>query len=113
EEGIAQMQETSKKDLVNDGVQPLVAAGRHIPFPVFCGLRPAEIQDPSLASVFYAQSLSVVVFLLEKYGQEAFYRLSKELRGGRSFEGALETAYPGILDSIPKLEERWVRYILD
>ncbi|NLE65085.1 MAG: hypothetical protein GX606_04125, partial [Elusimicrobia bacterium] len=74
EEGIAQMQETSNKDLVNEGVRPLVATGRHIPFPVFCGLRPAEIQDPSLASVFYAQSLSVVVFLLEKYGQEAFYR---------------------------------------
>lgn len=108
EEGVAQLEEADKRQMVKDALRPVVAAGKYIRFNVFNALKPEELKDDAQVSLFYAQSLSVVVFLVEKYGQDAFYRLSKELRDGCDFETALSRAYSGIFASMADLEARWV-----
>ena len=110
EEGVAQLEESGKRELVKEALRGVAATGKHIPFRTFGVLSPAELKDSTQISLFYAQSLSVVVFLIEKYGQDSFYRLSKELRDGRSFEGALNRVYGGILSSMGDLESRWLKY---
>ena len=110
EEGVAQLEEYGKRQLVQAAMQPVAAERKHIPFNVFKNLKSHELTDDAQVSLFYAQSLSVVVFLVEKYGQDAFYRLSKELRDGRNFESALARVYGGIFNSMPDLESRWLKY---
>lgn len=108
EEGVAQLEEQEKRQMVRDAMRPVVAAGKQIAFRVLNDLEPSELNDETQVALFYAQSLSIVVFLIEKYGQGAFYRLFKELRDGRSFEAALARAYTGILGSMADLESRWI-----
>ena len=108
EEGVAQLEEQDKKQQVKEALRPVIVAGKYIPFNVFNTVTPSELKDKEQVSLYYAQSLSVVVFLIEKYGQDAFYRLSKELRDGHPFEAALVRAYSGIFSSMTDLEHRWV-----
>ncbi|MBF0594378.1 MAG: hypothetical protein HQL22_05355 [Candidatus Omnitrophica bacterium] len=110
EEGIAQLEEQDKRDIVREAMRPVVISGKHIPFHVFMNLKPSEMQDETQVSLFYAQSLSVVLFLIEKYGQDSFYRLSKELRNGCKFEIALTRVYGGIFTSMSEFESRWLKY---
>lgn len=111
EEGIAQLAEEGKKDQVQSPMRSVVSAGNHIPFVLLQKMEPADLTQDQQVSLFYAQSLSIVVFLVEKYGQDSFYRLCKELRDGRSFETALRRVYGGIFDSIADLENRWLTYM--
>lgn len=108
EEGVAQLEEDGQRQRAGEAVRAMITAGKNIPFNVFNNLSPSELKDDTQVAVFYAQSLSVVAFLIEKYGQEAFYRLSKELRDGRRFEAALTRTYGGIFNSMADLESRWI-----
>jgi hypothetical protein len=111
EEGVAQLEEEGKRQLVQEAIRPVVVTGKYIHFKVFNDLKTSELSEDSQLALFYAQSLSVVVFLIEKYGQDAFYRLSKELRNGLSFERALVKIYGGVFSSLSDLESRWVKYV--
>lgn len=111
EEGVAQLEEPGKTDRLLEALAPVVAVKKHIPFKELQKMRPSELKDEVNVALFYAESLSVVVFLIEKYGQEAFYRLSKEMRDGRDFEDALIRAYGSGNGSLDALEAQWVRYV--
>ncbi len=113
EEGVAQLEEAGVRDVVQEAMQPLVAARRHIPLAALQSMTVTGEKDPVKVSLFYAQSLSIVVFLIEKHGRDAFHRLCRELRGGRPFEDALAHAYPGSITSLTQLEGRWVRSFSD
>ncbi len=110
EEGVAQLQEREKSQKVFEAMRPLVLRHGYIPFPSFEGMTITGENDAQKVSLFYAQSLSIVLFLIQKYGKDAFYRLCAELRNGRSFEPALARAYPSAFGSLDALEGRWVRY---
>jgi hypothetical protein len=75
--------------------------------------RPEDLRERLNLSLFYAESLSVVVFLIEKYGQDAFYRLSRELKDGKDFNTAFTRSYSGIFDSFASAEGRWKQYLLE
>ena len=47
------------------------------------------------------------------HGIDAFHRLCREMRDGRSFEEALANAYPSSVSSLAELETRWLEYLLE
>jgi hypothetical protein len=110
EEGIAQLEEAGKTDLVQDALRPVILQGKYIPLASLQAMTITGEQDNIKVSLFYAQSLSIVVFLIQKYGLDAFHRLCQELRDGMSFELALDRAYPSIMGSLDALEKRWIKY---
>lgn len=110
EEGVAQLQEEGKRDQVQEALRPVVQQGSYIPLSFLQGMTITGEADHVKVSLFYAQSLSIVVFLIQKYGLDAFHRLCRELRDGMSFELALAHAYPSMIESLDALEKRWVRY---
>jgi hypothetical protein len=110
EEGVAQLQETEQKDKVQDALRPLIVQGKYIPLASLELMTITGEKDNIKVSLFYAQSLSIVVFLIQKYGMDPFHRLCRELRDGMSFELALAHAYPSLIDSVDALEKRWVKY---
>ena len=64
-----------------------------------------------LVNVYYLQAVSIVGFLIEKYGSDSFAVFCRQLRDGKSLEESLRFAYPLYIHSLKELEERWVTYL--
>ena len=65
--------------------------------------------DRARVSLFYAQSASLVGFLIRTRGGEAFGAFCRGLRDGKPCEAALTAAYPGDITSLENLEEKWLK----
>ncbi|MDP2654614.1 MAG: hypothetical protein Q8Q08_11380 [Candidatus Omnitrophota bacterium] len=109
EEGVAQLEEAGKSAEASRTMKLLVPRRQHIPFGLFMAMDVRREKDPRKAQIFYAQSLSVVEFLIKKYGSDTFGRLCRNLRDGRPFPEALAAAYAASLPSLADLEIQWVR----
>jgi len=109
DEGVAQLEEKNKSEPARGLMQSLVKRNSHIPLETLCRLNIRKQQDPALIKIFYAQSLSVVEFLLKNYGQDAFGRLCHNLRDGKSFPAALTASYPNAIADLADLEGKWLR----
>jgi len=65
----------------------------------------------NLVGTYYLQSVSLVGFLIERYGSNSFAVFCRELRDGKKMEQALRSAYPDSLRSIEELESKWREYL--
>ena len=59
--------------------------------------------------LWYAQSESMVRFLIERGGRMGFSQFLASLRDGRSFDDAVATAYPGNWRTLADVEGAWQR----
>ena len=69
------------------------------------------VSGEQLIKTYYLEAVSVVGFLIEKYGSDGFATFCRQLRDGKSLEEALRFAYPSHVSSIKELEERWRDYL--
>ncbi len=69
-----------------------------------------DASDPRVA-LFYAQSKSLVSFMIDRYGQKRFAEFIRQLRSGKSVEDALRFAYPSTLSSTAMLEQKWLESV--
>lgn len=111
DEGVAQLSEESKVRRLQSRMKVLAQKDQVIPFRTFSNLRMQSLSTSAQVSIFYAQSLSVVKFLLTQYGADAFQRLNRELKDGKGFEEGLRRAYRGQIQTVAELEERWLKFL--
>jgi len=64
--------------------------------------------DRERVSLFYAQSSSVVGFLIKTYGGDSFGSFCRALRDGKDLAAALAAAYPHDAPSLDTLEQKWL-----
>lgn len=69
------------------------------------------LSTDQLISTFYLQSVSVIGFLLERYGSIKFAHFCRQLRDGDSVEDALRSAYPDNIQDIQDLDDEWREYL--
>ncbi len=69
-----------------------------------------EGSDPQVM-LFYAQSKSIISFMIERYGQKRFAEFIRQLRQGKPVEEALRFTYTGTIDSLNALEQKWIESI--
>jgi len=69
------------------------------------------LSGESLINTYYLQSVSLVGFLIERYGSERFARFCRELRDGKSMDEALSYTYPDSMRSLAELEKNWRQYL--
>lgn len=110
DEGVAQLQEINKKDLANQFMRPLAQQKHHVPFPVIMNWDIRKESDTAKVKIFYAQSLSMVDFMIKNYGSSAFGNLCRNFKEGKNMEGALRAAYASSIDSLNAFERRWAEY---
>ena len=60
------------------------------------------------ASLSYAQSYSLVEFLVGSYGQSKMFELLNAFRGGSTYDGALEGVYGFDMDGLDALWQDWL-----
>lgn len=69
------------------------------------------ISGDNLINTYYLQSVSLVGFLIERYGSESFAEFCRQLRDGKTFDEALRFSYPVHLRNLDDLESKWREYI--
>jgi hypothetical protein len=109
DEGVAQLQEKDRKK----GARVLAAAraqGKLIPLKKLTVVRPEQLSGSGPA-IFYAESLSVVDFMIGKHGSSRFRKFCGELKEGKGVEDALRFTYPGSISSMDHLEKAWLKHL--
>ncbi len=112
DEGVAQWQERSNPHVVKNRAVSLLKVGKLIPLKTIMELDIRKIEDEELVRIFYAQSASLVDFLIRKYGTGKFTTFCRRLRDGKTLEEALKFSYSSIRD-IKDLEKEWEKYLLE
>ncbi|MFH0918331.1 MAG: hypothetical protein V1830_04275 [Candidatus Omnitrophota bacterium] len=134
DEGVAQWEETAKRQEVKDLVQRyyqddnllLVSDIMRLNIENLKGkqgvlIRATRTKDNkdgvlflspnNLIEIYYLESVSLIGYLIEKFGSNSFSGFCRELRDGRSVEEALKIAYPLHIRSIKEFEDGWREYL--
>lgn len=84
-------------------------------------IRPTVTKDGSAGVVFlsldqlvasyYLEGVGLVGFLIEKYGSNRFADFCRQLRNGKTMNGALKGAYPHHIKNIEDLEKKWREHL--
>ncbi|MBI3602541.1 MAG: hypothetical protein HY209_06605 [Candidatus Omnitrophica bacterium] len=64
----------------------------------------------NLVNTYYIQSVSLIGFLMERFGAQAFAAFCRELRDGKNVEEALRSTYPS-LPTMKDFENQWKTYL--
>ena len=66
----------------------------------------------NLINLYYVEAVSLVGFMIKKYGNKKFTSFCRELRYGKSVESALRAVYSSYFTTIDGLEREWKKYYL-
>ena len=109
DEGVAQLQEKDAKKAL-----PLLRdaglRGTLIPLRSLMNMKPERLVGMGPA-VFYAESLSLVDFMIAQHGSVTFRKFCGALKEGKSMDDALRFTYPGSIRSIEALEKAWLKHL--
>ncbi|MDD4869654.1 MAG: peptidase MA family metallohydrolase [Kiritimatiellae bacterium] len=112
-EGVSQWEEPAKRTQMVKIAGRLAAGNKYIPLDKLMLVNVRQLVADVKVGEFYAQSVSLVGFLIEKHGSERFRIFCGQLRNGRGLEDALRFAYPDSLRNIDDLERAWKKYVME
>lgn len=111
DEGVASYQEKPKR-VTSDGiVKDAIQNDKFINLERLSSLNPQVIEDAELVNLFYAESLSLIDYLIKEYGQDNFVLFCQALRDKKDLAGALAYAYP--FRNTQDLSRKWEIYLND
>ncbi|MFA5369726.1 MAG: hypothetical protein WC300_03300 [Candidatus Omnitrophota bacterium] len=108
DEGVACSQEKSHLDSRLRYARSMVAQGQSADFNSFFRIYTPDNIEPR---AFYAQSASIIVFLIRNYGKERFLNFSRKLRDGCDCVSALTSVYK--FAGLEDMESLWKKNILN
>lgn len=110
EEGVAMFQEKAKRWGANQDVKTAAKDGSFIPLPDLSHAGLSSSTDKNFINLYYAESASVVYFLITELGEERFVRFCRKLKGGATFEDALQSVYVRF-KNVEQLNKSWLKYL--
>lgn len=112
EEGVASYLEQAKRFGAEKIVLDAMKSQTFIPLKDLSQIGPSELRQGNDVSLFYAESVDIVNYLIDKFGVDKFNELCKKIKDGKSFDDALSFAYFDIRSS-SQLAEFWEKYLKD
>lgn len=109
DEGLAMAQEKAKRASLDGLVKNMIAEKKGIPIQTISQIRSAKGMSTAQAAIFYAQSQSMVRFLLT-LNPSRFTGFCRNLRDGMNLESALRKNYPKDIPNMTTFEEKWAAY---
>jgi hypothetical protein len=113
DEGVAQWEEDDKRREALAMMPELASRGEAFTLQSLMMTDIRRETNPVRVAVFYTQAISLVDFLVSRFGPASFTAFCRELRDGKDVQAALRVAYPGSLSSIEEMEDRWWKYLRD
>lgn len=111
DEGMAELQEESRRDLSYPAMRSFLKNGRHIAFNDLFDMDVRMVTDPTLVQLFYIQSVVVLDFLIKHFGNANFQEFCYQMKNGLSFAAAFKKVYGSSFDSPEDFEKKWLRYM--
>lgn len=108
DEGAASYHQKTKFSMADKIVRESINAGTFISLELLTGLDPRSMQKESV-SLFYMEAVSVIDYLIKRFGRENFVLFCQNLRDKKDLRSAL--AYVYSLCSIQELEQNWKKYL--
>lgn len=71
------------------------------------------LSTDALVGIYYLASVSLIGFLIERYGSSSFAHFCRELRDGKKLQEALKFAYPAHIRNLEELEAKWREYLAE
>ena len=109
-EGVAMYQEKAKRIATLKLVQDSISNGQFIPLSQLAGMRLYGTSDRSAVNLYYAESASIVNFMITQLGEGRFHKFCNELKQGIHFVDALSKIYMHIKE-LSDLNKKWVDYL--
>ena len=110
-EGVAQWEDVLRREGTVRLARQLRAHGSLTPLVRLMTQDVRTIGDTAQAAAFYAQSVSLVGFMIECYGSSRFRTFCGHLRDGKSVDDALRFTYSSEIRNIEMLETEWHEYL--
>lgn len=110
EEGVASYSEKSRRFTAGKIVKLAIENKKFIPLTELSKINLSALQDKESVDLFYAESASLVYFLLTKFNRYNFIDFCNALKRGESFDTALHRGYPRF-DNLADLDKQWQRYL--
>jgi hypothetical protein len=134
DEGVAQWTEEKKRQEVKKAVKELLTHNglltmedmmklqvNQIKNPENVYIRPTRTRDGdkgvlfltgnNLVATYYIEAVSLVGFLIEKFGKNEFTNFCRSLRDGNNWEEALTTVYSTHIHNLNDFDDQWKEYI--
>lgn len=111
DEGVAQWEEVLERDRRMKLARRLHAMGRLMPLDRLTRTDIRRVPSGIKAVEFYAQAVSLVGFMIEKFGARRFRIFCGHLRDGKPMNDALKFAYPSSMRNLNQLESAWSRHL--
>ncbi|TRZ96391.1 hypothetical protein D4R78_00145 [bacterium] len=93
DEGVASLGERQRYSTFHILVKQAIKNGKFIQMEELTNLSPQQMQDDASVNLFYAESISIVDYLLKEFGRDRFVFFCQTLRDKRDLKGALSYAY--------------------
>ena len=107
DEGVAMSQEKAKREYFDRLVAQMISKKTWAPLKTLSQIRSLNGMDTHQSAIFYAESQSLVRFLLG-FGPTRFVQFCRDLRDGKTLEDAFRANYPNDFPSIQACEDHWV-----
>jgi hypothetical protein len=111
DEGVAQWEEPAKREMAFKVARWLVHEDKDYPIQDLMAKDIRKETDQEKVDAFYMQSVTLVDFLIKNYGNQRFTEFCRQLGEGKTFDAALQAAYPGTIESLFELDRRWREYV--
>lgn len=109
DEGVASYQESLNDPRMKMVIDAAVRQDRLIGLNKLFSMNPYSMQDTDMVGLFYAQSASLVDYLVKEFGRDKFVTFCQDLRDKKDFQRAMFSNYP--FSNIRELEEGWKKYL--
>lgn len=113
DEGVAQWMEPHKREMVKTVIGRFAGSRKLLSLNQMMALDVRRSDNPDLVHIYYLQAVSLVDFLIKKYGASRFTNFCRQLRDGKSIEDSLRFAYPIFIRTVAEMEEKWIQYIME
>lgn len=110
DEGVAGYQEKSKRYAAKAMVRELIANGKLLSFEQLNAVSSSHNLNPEHTEAFYAESVSIVYFLIDTFNKDRFVTFCRRLKEQRNFDAALDTSYYNFKNA-GDLYKQWLQSI--
>lgn len=109
DEGVACYQEALRRSMADRQVKEAINKGTFINLERLSNLSPKSLQSDELVSLFYAEALSIIDYLVKEFGTDNFVSFCQNLRDKKDLNAALRSSYS--FSNIQNLELGWKKFL--
>ena len=110
DEGVAMYQEKVKRFNLKTKLLQALEQRKLTPLNKLSELNINFVNDKEIVELYYAEALSVVDYLLNKFGRDNFVELCRRLKERKTFDQAINDAYR-VFKNLEDLNKAWLRHI--